>query len=37
MAGCSWLPTEDLEHHRLFDRVREVDPFQVEPDEIFGR
>jgi predicted nucleic acid-binding protein len=37
MAGCSRLLTEDLEHHRLFDNVRVVDPFQVEPDEILGR
>jgi len=37
MAGCSWLLTEDLEHHRLFDGVRVVDPFRVEPEEIFGR
>ncbi len=37
LAGCSWLLTEDLEHGRLFDGVRVVDPFQVEPEGILGR
>jgi predicted nucleic acid-binding protein len=30
-AGCAWLLTEDLEHERLFDGVRAIDPFQTPP------
>lgn len=37
MAGCGWLLTEDLEHSRLFDGVRVVDPFRVGPEEISSR
>ncbi len=33
-AGCRWLLTEDLEHDRLFDGVRIIDPFQVDPEEV---
>ena len=37
VAGCAWLLTEDLEHDRLFDGVRVVDPFRIEPEEILSR
>ena len=31
MAGCAYLLTEDLEHERLFDGVRVIDPFRTAP------
>lgn len=31
VAGCAWLLTEDLEHERLFDGVRVIDPFRTAP------
>jgi predicted nucleic acid-binding protein len=37
VAGCSWLLTEDLEHDRVFDGLRVVDPFRVAPEEILDR
>jgi predicted nucleic acid-binding protein len=36
VAGCAWLLTEDLEHDRVFDGVRVIDPFRVEPEGLSG-
>ena len=35
VAGCTWLLTEDLEHGRVLDGVSVVDPFQMEPEQLF--
>ena len=31
VAGCACLLTEDLQHERLFDGVRAIDPFRTAP------
>lgn len=33
IVGCAWLVTEDLEHDRVFDGVRVVDPFRTDPPD----
>lgn len=35
--GCSYLLSEDMQHGQQFDSVKKINPFETEPQEIFGR
>lgn len=34
--GCTYLLSEDMQHGQQFDTVKKINPFDVEPVEIFG-
>jgi predicted nucleic acid-binding protein len=35
IAGCGYFLSEDLQHGRLIDDLKVVDPFQISPFEVF--
>jgi len=36
VAGCTWLLTEDLQHGRVLNGVKVVDPLRTETEELLG-